>query len=59
MNNEETSRADSRPQQPDISPDVGSAVLVAKPASCGTGLTAERITSALLLAICIAAAVFV
>jgi hypothetical protein len=30
-----------------------------KPAPCGTGLAAERITAAVLLVMCIAAAVFV
>jgi len=37
----------------------GKPAAAGKPAPCGTGLAAGRITAALLLAMCIAAAVFV
>jgi hypothetical protein len=59
MNRKENSTADLRSQQRDRSRDRRSAISLVKAALSGTAFTAEHITTALLLVICVAAAVFV
>jgi len=64
MNSKANSTGDTRSQQQDCSQDGRSAISLVKAALSstalsGTGITAERITGALLLVICVAAAVFV
>jgi hypothetical protein len=58
MNWKANSTGDTRSQQQDRSHDGRSAISLVKAALPGTGITAERITGALLLVICVAAAVF-
>lgn len=59
MKSRNNSMSDLHFQQLDISREDGSGVPVAKPASSLRALAAERITAAALLAICMAAAVFI
>ena len=58
MNSKANSTGDTRSQQQDRSNDGRSAISLVKAVLSGTGITAERITGALLLVICVAAAVF-
>jgi hypothetical protein len=59
MKSKQSSAANSHSRQRDLSRDGGSFLLAVKTALSSTGLTAEQITAALLLVICVAAAVFV
>ena len=58
MNSKANSTGDTRSRQQDRSHDGRSAISLVKAVLSGTGITAERITSALLLVICVASAVF-
>jgi hypothetical protein len=64
MNRKANSTGDARSRQQDRSHDRKSAIshvkaALSRTALSGTGITAERITGALLLVICVAAAVFI